>query len=140
MKIGTAFKIMFGFIGASIILVIIGYFITGGNSSTSTTSSWDDGFNVSWAGTYVSKADADYVVGFKVGEDGTYALAYGATLTTTYSGKYNKNFNYGITNSPLKYSVIGLQVTNFDTKSITISVDWKLPSGNNKETYILYRK
>jgi len=136
MKLGTAFKIMLGFIVASIILVIVGYLITGGNSS----SSWDEGFNTSWAGTYTSKADADYVVGFKIGEDGTYALAYGTPLTTTYSGKYNKNFNYGVTNSPLKYTVIGLKVTNFDTKSITISVNWKLPSGNNTESYILYRQ
>ena len=135
MKFGTAFKIMFGLIGASIILVIIGYIVSGGN-----LSSWNEGFNVSWAGTYVSKADADYVVGFKIGEDGTYALAHGATLTTTYSGKYNRNFNNGVTKSPLQYTVVGLRITNFDEKSITISVSWRLPSGNNTESYILYRQ
>jgi len=105
-------------------------------------SSWDEGFNVAWAGTYVSKEDADYVVAFKLGTDGTYAFVYGSNLSisTTYSGKYNKNFRNGVSKSGLNYRITEIRVTGFDKTSISLSVDWRLPSGNDTARYVLYRK
>jgi hypothetical protein len=102
--------------------------------------SWDEGFNASWVGTYKSRVSADYAVTFELSADGTYKLSYGEGLVTTYSGKYNKDFSGGVSKSPLRYTITGLRVTNFDEKTITISSSWQLPSGNNTETYLLYRQ
>ena len=105
------------------------------------TIPWDEGFNVSWVGSYKSRSTADYAVIFDLSSDGTYKLTYGenANIATTYSGKYNRNFNGGNSQSRLNYRVTGLQVTNFDDNSITLRCSWRLPSGNDTETYILYR-
>ncbi|MDR1420543.1 MAG: hypothetical protein LBI86_09235 [Treponema sp.] len=104
------------------------------------TSSWNEGFNASWIGTYASRYDADYAVSFKIDNDGTYVFSYGEGAVTTYSGKYNKNFSGGVSKSPFRYTVTGLRVINFDKESLTISVNWRLPSGNDTKSFILDRR
>ena len=106
------------------------------------TIPWDEGFNISWVGSYKSRSTADYAVVFDLSSDGTYKLVYGenANITTTYSGKYNRNFNSGNSQSRLNYRITGLQVSNFDATSITLRCSWRLPSGNDTETYVLYRQ
>jgi hypothetical protein len=110
------------------------------NESEVAVSSWDEGFNASWAGTYKSLTTADYAVTFVLSADGTYTLSYGEGAVTTYSGKYNTNFSGGVSKSPLRYTITGIRIISFDEKTITISSDWKLPSGNDTETYVLYRQ
>jgi hypothetical protein len=106
------------------------------------TIPWDEGFNVSWVGSYKSRATADYAVVFDLASDGAYKLTYGenVNIATTYSGKYNRSFNGGSSQSRLNQRITGLQVTNFDANSITLRSSWRLPSGNDTETYILYRQ
>jgi hypothetical protein len=110
------------------------------DESKESASSWDEGFNDSWVGTYESSKSADYAVTFELNADGTYKLSYGEGAVTTYSGKYNKNFRGGVTKSPLRYIAAELRIIDFDEKTITVSSDWKLPSGNDTEVYILYRQ
>lgn len=132
MKGRTALFIFLGFIAASLLLIII--------DTQMSTSSWDEGFNTSWVGTYASSLSDDYVAAFKIGDDGTYAFAYGAGATTTYAGKYNKNFNSGVSKSPFQYTITGLRIITFDERSLTVSVDWRLPSGNDTQLFTLYRQ
>jgi hypothetical protein len=110
------------------------------DESKEPVSSWDEGFNASWVGTYESSKSADYAVIFELSADGTYKLSYGEGAVTTYSGKYNKNFRGGVTKSPLRYTITELRIIGFDEKTITVSSDWKLPGGNDTEVYILYRQ
>jgi hypothetical protein len=132
-------KINKGFMPIILSFGIILFVIVSCEAKQSTTS-WNEGFNTSWVGTYVSQQDADYIAAFRVGADGTYSFAYGGGVATTYAGKYNKNFNNGTTKSPFRYTITGLRVIGFDEKSMTISVDWKLPNGDNTESFVLYRK
>ena len=103
---------------------------------------WDEGFDSKWVGSYKSRSTADYAVVFDLNSDGTYKLVYGenANIATTYSGKYNRNFNGGNSQSRLNYRITGLQVTNSDDNSITLRCSWRLPSGNDTENYTLYRQ
>jgi hypothetical protein len=102
--------------------------------------SWDEGFNTSWVGTYTSSPGDDYVAAFKIGGDGIYAFAYGAGAATTYAGKYNRNFNNGVSKSPFQYTITGLRIVSYNEISITLSVNWTLPSGNDTELFTLYRQ
>jgi hypothetical protein len=120
--------------GIILLFIVIGIF------SSQSTSDWNVGFDNSWVGSYVSKPNADYIVGFTVRGDGTYILTYGSPNTTTYSGKYNKGFNQGVTNSPLNYTVTGIRVLRSDNESIALSVDWILPAGKDTERYELRRR
>jgi hypothetical protein len=110
------------------------------NESRESVSSWDEGFNASWVGTYKSSTDSNYAVTFELSTDGTYTLSYGEGAVTTYSGKYNTNFSGGVSKSPLRYTITGFRIISFDEKTITISSEWKLPSGNDTEVYVLYRQ
>jgi len=104
---------------------------------------WDEGFNTAWVGTYLSKPSTEYVAAFKLGEDGTFAFACGGGtfgLATTYSGKYNRNFNNGVSKSPLENTITEIRIVSSDDKSITISASWILPEGNKTDTYVLYRQ
>jgi len=141
MKNRTFIIIMSILVGPSIFILIFGRFIFPQKNSSS-NNSWNEGFNYEWVGTYVSKADADYVVAFKLGIDGTYAFVYGSnpSISTTYSGKYNNNFRNGVSKSGLNYRITEIKVTGFDKTSINLSVDWRLPSGNDTGRYVLYRK
>jgi energy-coupling factor transporter transmembrane protein EcfT len=109
---------------------------------SSSTIPWDEGFNTAWAGTYLSKPDADYVIGFKLGTDGTYAFRYGSNpnIATSYTGKYNRNFRNGISSSGLKYKITEIRVFRFNEneKFLCLAVDWDNPSGKHTEYYDLY--
>jgi hypothetical protein len=101
---------------------------------------WDEGFNTSWEGIYKSLPSAEYAVTFDLSVSGLYKLSYGEGAVTTYSGRYNNGFGGGTSKSKFQYTITGLSVTGFDEKTITISVNWKLPNGNDTETYVLYKQ
>jgi hypothetical protein len=126
-------------LAVSIVLLLVGC-TKEGNSSTPTTQ-WNEGFDTSWAGTYSSRPDDDYAVTFKIDNNGNYSFVYGTSFTTTYTGKYNRNFSNGTSKSQLNYKITGIRVAYFEEKkSITITVYWVLPKGNNTESYVLYRR
>ncbi|MCL2800526.1 MAG: hypothetical protein FWD28_02035 [Treponema sp.] len=141
MKWRTALLISFGFILATIVFVLIVSIATGYNS-TSSSISWNEGFNEKWAGTYLSTPDADYVAGFKLGIDGTYAFRYGSNprMSTSYTGRYNRNFKNGVSSSGLNYKITGISVVGFDenAKNIRLAVDWDNPCGRHTDYFTLY--
>jgi len=104
------------------------------------SNNWDHGFNTAWAGTYLSRADADYYVRFQLGTNGRYAFRYGENymLSTRYVGNYNGNFKNGISNSGLNYRITEIKVIGFDENLIRLAVDWDNPGGKHTDYFILY--
>jgi len=127
-----------------VLFVTVTVVIVNANKTISSSSSgnWNEGFNTSWVGTYKSRANADYDVTFDLDVLGNFSFVYGSNprISTTYSGKYYKDFRSGNTKSSLGYKITNLRITNFDENSINISINWITSSGNETDYFTLYRQ
>jgi energy-coupling factor transporter transmembrane protein EcfT len=111
-------------------------------SSSSSSGNWDEGFNTAWVGTYKSRPNADYDVTFDLDFIGNFSFVYGSNsrISTTYSGKYYKDFRSGNTRSSLGYRVTNLRITSFDENSINITINWIISGKNETDYFTLYRQ
>lgn len=126
-------------LGSSILLIIFGIIIFG-NITSSSSESWDKGFNYEWVGDYASKADEEYFVTFTLKTDGKYTFIYGLdpSAATIYTGKYDKNFKYGTTLGRLNYKISNLKIIGYNRidRSIKLEIDWENPKSTDR--YNLY--